>query len=66
MPKTLKKKRVHIQDTCHCDAYRFPHRLFGGECQGELEVVAVKSPSVDERLDDPRRGQAAYINRNNF
>jgi hypothetical protein len=22
------------QETCRCDAYSFPHRLYGGKCEG--------------------------------
>lgn len=32
MPK--KKRKPRPQTTCRCDAYPFPHRLYGGQCSG--------------------------------
>ena len=31
--ETAPKKTKRKQDTCYCDAYRFPHRLGGGKCE---------------------------------
>jgi hypothetical protein len=28
---------THKQQTCRCDAYPFPHRLYGGKCEGMTE-----------------------------
>jgi hypothetical protein len=28
-----KNDRPHYDQTCHCNAYRFPHRVGGGACQ---------------------------------
>jgi len=27
-------KRKRVQETCRCEAYSFPHRLYGGKCSG--------------------------------
>lgn len=64
---------------CRCDAYRFPHREGGGACQGDPERASEEeadrwllglmergSRSIDEVLDDPRRGQAGPINRERY
>lgn len=32
----MKKKRKHVQVTCWCSVYTFPHRIGGGRCQGIL------------------------------
>ncbi|MEB3190444.1 MAG: hypothetical protein VKL42_08895 [Snowella sp.] len=29
-----KRKQKRNQKTCRCDAYPFPHRLYGGKCHG--------------------------------
>lgn len=29
-----KRKARHGEHTCHCRAYRFPHRFGGGKCTG--------------------------------
>ena len=31
---TYNRKRKRWQQTCRCDAYPFPHRLYGGRCCG--------------------------------
>ena len=67
----MSKKRL-----CRCDAYRFPHREGGGKCEGDpergddeaadrwlLRLMERGYRNIDELLDDPRRGQAAAINR---
>lgn len=51
------------REPCYCNAYPFPHRYAGGDCTGEDDLVAWDRPTIDEVLDDPRRGQAASINR---
>lgn len=69
------------QTTCWCGAYAFPHRYLGGQCEGGEEGQAVHPhfagelppafedyeprDDIDHRLDDPRRGEAAFINRDN-
>lgn len=30
----MPKKRKRTQVTCYCGAYEFPHRIFGGHCNG--------------------------------
>jgi hypothetical protein len=48
---------------CHCKAYPFPHRPNSGQCEGdETTAVEDSSTALDEYLDDPRRGQAEWIN----
>lgn len=32
-------KRTRRQATCRCDAYAYPHRMFGGRCDG-YHIVA--------------------------
>lgn len=62
-------------DPCHCDAYPFPHREFGGACEGEPRENTEAADAwwtrkfngrpwrnEDERLDDPRHNQAKHIN----
>lgn len=48
---------------CQCDAYAFPHRALSGQCQVEQRQVVVSVRNLDHILDDPRRGQAAWINK---
>ena len=59
---------------CRCDAYPFPHRLLGGKCCGERDDEEAADRwlsnmlrrggrlNEDERLDDPRHGQAKELN----
>ncbi len=54
-------------EPCRCEAYSFPHRPSSGHCdylEGEYDRIepTIHHPSLDERLDDPRRGQATWIN----
>lgn len=66
--------------TCWCGAYAFPHRFGGGQCEGGEDGRCVDprhagelpedfsgeaGEDIDHRLDDPRRGEAAFINRDN-
>jgi hypothetical protein len=56
---------------CRCEAYKFPHREGGGDCEmqdGEYvgKGSAYRFPFIDDAyLDDPRRGQAKSINAEN-
>lgn len=54
-PMAVKKK----QRTCRCEAYPFPHRFRSGAC---ADFDEKDSTAEDQRLDDPRHGQAADIN----
>lgn len=40
--KRKKKKRKHVyrsgEYTCTCGIYHFPHRMFGGRCNGSLYI----------------------------
>lgn len=59
------------QKTCRCDAYAFPHREYGGKCDGfdseagDEEAAdrwlsgVMRRPrrNPDHFLDDPRHGQ---------
>ena len=65
---------------CRCDAYSFPHRMYGGRCEahdpeaGDEEaadrwlvgLMERGHRNIDEVLDDPRHGQAAGINRERY
>ena len=45
-------KRKRKQKTCRCDAYHFPHRLYGGHCSGpdtEDEEQTITDPWVRQR-----------------
>lgn len=35
MPRKPRKGEI----TCTCNAYEFPHRMFGGDCTGQVWVV---------------------------
>lgn len=37
MPSKKKATRKRNQVTCKCDAYPFPHREYGGKCNGYTE-----------------------------
>lgn len=45
------------QDTCICQAYRFPHRRGGGHCQVAVEIGIVKHSDSQEvhRVRSPCR-----------
>ncbi len=61
---------------CWCGEYAFPHRLFGGRCEGDGAGNPMPWDMKGEvpgdwdninwerenRLNDPRRGEAAEIN----
>ena len=62
---------MSVRKPCRCEAYRFPHREYGGLCAGDPDrgdeesadrwlTYAMKRGyrNMDELLDDPRRGQA--------
>ena len=65
---------------CRCEAYAFPHRMYGGKCEafdpeaGDEEaadrwlggLMRRGYRNIDELLDDPRRGQAAALNRERY
>lgn len=51
----------HSKQVCRCEAYKWPHRRDIKRCVVYEEVRTAE----DERLDDPRRGQADSINREN-
>lgn len=60
----MKPKR--LQTVCRCCAYPFPHREGGGACtfmDGE-DTVEHDDLTHDQYMDDPRRGQAAWIKGN--
>jgi hypothetical protein len=61
--QALMKPRKRLQTVCRCDAYPFPHRESGGACTFEFgeDTVEYDDYSIDEYMDDPRRGQAAWI-----
>lgn len=52
--------------TCKCKAYPFPHRMNGGKCDAgtldDYQPTRIHRRPIDERLDDPRRGQAKDLN----
>ena len=62
---------------CRCEAYPFPHRKYGGKCEAYdpeagneeaadrwlMGLMERGYRNIDEKLDDPRRGQAESINR---
>ena len=56
--------------TCTCEAFPWPHAyLLSRRCEARNTEVYANDhlerwdePSEDERLDDPRRGQASGIN----
>lgn len=66
---------------CWCGEYAFPHRLFGGRCNAGPNEEPVpysergwrvedaqpdERTEIDNRLDDPRRGQAQWINQGRY
>ena len=40
------KKRLRRQVTCDCGAYHFPHRIFGGRCNG-IHIVEQNAGGAD-------------------
>jgi hypothetical protein len=61
--KELMKPRKRLQPVCRCCAYTFPHRESGGQCQYEdgQDLSEHDDYNIDHYMDDPRRGQAAWI-----
>jgi len=61
--QALMKPRKRLQSICRCCAYTFPHREGGGQCQYEdgQDTVQRDDYTIDQYMDDPRRGQAAWI-----
>ena len=59
-PKWASRQQV----TCRCGLYTFPHRK-SGRCIDFLAIQEQerKDEQEDQRLDDPRHGQAEWINR---
>lgn len=55
-------RRKRPQKTCHCAAYAFPHRHDVRRCIVEQDDEG-DDYAADHRADDPRKGQAAEINR---
>lgn len=35
MKQSTKNTNKRKQNTCYCDAYKFPHRKYSGACNGE-------------------------------
>lgn len=56
-------KRNRPQKTCHCAAYAFPHRHDVRRCIVAEDIDDGDDYAADHRADDPRRGQAAGLNR---
>lgn len=52
----------HKTIPCRCNLFRFPHRFDAKRCAVYDELARTK---FDEVADDPRRNQAAAINREN-
>lgn len=52
----------HKTIPCRCNLFRFPHRFDAKRCAVYDELARTDE---DDRLDDPRHGQAAAINREN-
>lgn len=50
----------HVKKVCRCEAWKFPHRFDPKRCAVYDELARTDE---DERLDDPRRGQADAANR---
>lgn len=61
--QALMKPRKRLQPVCRCCAYPFPHREGGGQCKYEdgQDMAEYDDYSIDHYMDDPRRGQAAWI-----
>ena len=57
----MAKKRKRNQITCHCKAWKFPHRKTRNCDSVEITFTADFGPHPD----DPRWGQAAWINGQN-
>ena len=39
----MKKKKREYEQICDCLAYKFPHRLFGGRCDGMVIIYETKA-----------------------
>ena len=75
--KAANDREKERRKPCRCEAYPFPHRKYGGKCEaydpeaGDEEaadrwlmgLMERGYRNIDEKLDDPRRGQAESINR---
>lgn len=49
----IHKRKARIYErTCDCDAYGFPHRLFGGKCTGEVIVKAQYESNENSDCDN--------------
>lgn len=58
MPSKSRTQKTPL--VCRCAAYKFPHRKFSGDCDPQDPPPR---RNIDHILDDPRRGQAEWINR---
>jgi len=46
-------KRIRKQVTCNCDAYAWPHREFGGACEGDMSDCTCYVPHAGPRDTEP-------------
>lgn len=58
----IKHKRKDKRPICKCSAYRFPHRKGSGVCESNVHG---QTNGIFDMPDDPRRGEAREINREN-
>lgn len=42
----MKRKRARNQETCTCEAYPYPHRLYGGDCYGH-NLIDCPTPLIE-------------------
>lgn len=56
------RKRARTQDTCHCNAYAFPHRAGGGLCNdpGEKPKSCDRCPHGKREYDPYGTGDRWY------
>ena len=40
----------YVNEPCNCDAYPFPHRIYGGDCEGEQQELTLSD--IAEEIGD--------------
>ena len=58
--KALKRFQKNTADKCTCGAYSFPHRVFGGKCEGDDEDESYTSKPFNAMHEAGHKGSNFY------
>ena len=58
--KALKRFHKNTADKCMCAAYPFPHRVFGGKCEGDDEDETYSSRPFNAMHEAGHKGGDFY------